>query len=66
MKIIDQTKIYRNYKGQWVILDARGTKVLSADKNLDGAVAKFRAKFGKKDIPLTFKVPTKISAYIGC
>lgn len=66
MKVIDQTKIYQNYKGQWVVLDARGTKVLSADKELSKAILKYHNKFGKKEIPLTFKVPTKIMSYIGC
>jgi len=66
MKVIDQTKIYQGYKGQWVILDSRGTKVLSADKNLDKAVSKYHRKFGKKEIPLTFKVPTKLVPHIGC
>lgn len=66
MKVIDQTKIYQSYKGQWVILNARGTKVLSADKNLDKAVSKYRRKFGGREIPLTFKVPAKLMPYIGC
>lgn len=66
MKVIDQTKIYQNYKGQWVILDSRGIKVLSADKELSRAVSKYHQKFGKKEIPLSFKVPTKIMPYIGC
>jgi len=63
MKAIDQTKIYKEYKGQWVILDSGGKKVLSAGKELDKAVAEFHKKFGKKEIPLSFKVPTKIMPY---
>lgn len=63
MKVIDQTKIYQDYKGQWVILDAHGTKVLSADKELSKAVLKYHQKFGKRKIPLSFKVPTKIMQY---
>lgn len=66
MKVIDQTKIYQNYKGQWVILDSDGIKVLAADKELSKAVTKYQKKFHKKEIPLTFKVPTKIISYIGC
>ena len=66
MKVINQTKIYRNYKGQWVILDTRGIKVLAADKELSKAILKYHQKFGQKEIPLTFKVPSKIMAYIGC
>lgn len=66
MKVIDQTKIYQNYKGQWVILNSRGTKVLSADKELKKAILKYHQKFGEKEIPLSFKVPAKIMPYIGC
>ncbi|HLC43959.1 MAG TPA: DUF5678 domain-containing protein [Patescibacteria group bacterium] len=66
MKVIDQTKICQGYKGQWVILDSRGTKVLAADRSLDKAVSKYHRKFGEKKIPLTFKVPTKLMPYIGC
>ena len=66
MKVIDQTKICQDYKGQWVVLDASRTRVLSADKELEKALEKFRQKHGQKKIPLTFKVPTKIIPYIGC
>ncbi len=66
MKVIDQTKIYQNYKGQWVVLNSCGTKVLSADADLKKAILKYQKKFGMKEIPLTFKVPTKIMSYIGC
>ena len=66
MLIIDQTKIYQNYKGQWVVLDNTGTKVLAAASNLDQAIAKYHKKYGEKDVPLTFKVPTKLVSYIGC
>ena len=65
MKVIDQTKIYHNYKGQWVILDTRGVKVLAADQNLNKAILKYHQKFGEKEIPLSFKVPKKIMPYIG-
>jgi hypothetical protein len=66
MKVIDQTKIYQAYKGKWVILNSEGTKVLSSDEELNKAVTKYRKKFGKKKIPLSFKVPTKMMPYIGC
>jgi hypothetical protein len=65
MKVIDQTKICQEYKGQWVILDSRGTEVLSADKELSKAISKYHKKFGPKAIPLTFKVPTRLMPYIG-
>ena len=66
MKAIDQTKVYQNFKGQWVILDSNQTTVLSSDKKLSGAMSKFEKKYGKKKVPLTFKVPEKILPYIGC
>lgn len=66
MKTIDQTKIYQNYKGQWVVLDSNQTTVLSADKKLFRALSKFKKKYGKRKLPLTFKVPEKILPYIGC
>lgn len=66
MKVIDQTKIYQTYKGQWVVLDSNQTTVLSADRKLSGVLDKFEKKYGKKKVPLTFKVPEKILPYIGC
>ncbi|MGA2666475.1 MAG: DUF5678 domain-containing protein [Patescibacteria group bacterium] len=66
MKVIDQTKIYQDYKGQWVVLDSNQTTVLSADKKLSQALNKFEKKYGKRKVPLTFKVPEKILSYIGC
>jgi hypothetical protein len=66
MKVVDQTKIYQNYKGQWVILDSNQTTVLSSDKKLSAALSKFEKKYGKRKVPLTFKVPEKILSYIGC
>ncbi len=66
MKVIDQTKIYQDYKGQWVVLDSNQTTVLSADKKLSQALNKFEKKYGKRKVPLTFKVPEKILPYIGC
>ena len=66
MKVIDQTKIYEEYKGKWVILDTQGTKVLASDKKLAKAILKFRQKFGPKAIPFAFKVPTELLPYVGC
>ena len=66
MRAIDQTKVYQNYKGQWVILDADQTTVLSSDRKLSGALSKFEKRYGKRKVPLTFKVPEKILPYIGC
>lgn len=66
MKAIDQTKICEEHKGEWVVLDSRGTKVLASDKKLDKAVAQFRQKFGQKAVPFVFKVPTELLPYVGC
>lgn len=65
MVAIDQTKIQKRYKGKWVILDNSRTKVLSADDLLQKAIEKFHKKYGKREIPLTFKVPTEILPYVG-
>lgn len=65
MEPIDQTHIFEEYKGQWVLLDQSRTKVLAADYNLKKAVAKFRKKFDEKETPVLFKVPTKLMPYIG-
>ncbi len=65
MKAIDQTKIYQNYKGQWVILDDSRMKVLAAAKTLDQAVKKFQKQYGTQKIPMAFKVPTELLPYVG-
>ena len=63
--VIDQTKIFKEYKGKWVILDNTRKNVLASDNKLTIAVEKFRKKYGSKEIPLTFKVPTEILPYVG-
>lgn len=63
--VIDQTKIVKAYKGKWVILDNTRKNVLASDNKLATAVGKFRRKYGSKEIPLTFKVPTEVLPYVG-
>lgn len=63
--IIDQTKIYQEYKGKWVVLDETRTKVLFSGSNLQKIVQAFYQKCGKKKLPTVFKVPTKIMPYVG-
>lgn len=63
MKTIDFTKIYKKYKGQWVVFD-KNDSVVTADKDFKKAIAKFKEKYPKA-IPDVFKVPTKIVPYIG-
>jgi hypothetical protein len=65
MTIIDHTNIYKKYKGQWVILDESGTKVLAADNELKKAVEKFRHKYGNVEIPSSLKVPTRLIPFVG-
>lgn len=65
MTIIDHTNIYKKYKGQWVILDKSGTKVLSSDKELKKAVEKFHKKYGNVEIPDSLKVPSRLVPYVG-
>lgn len=66
MKIIDQTKIYKKYKGLWVILDNSRTQVLSSDPELKEAIKKYYKKYGQRETPISFKVPTQIMPYVGC
>lgn len=65
MKVIDQTKIYDQYKGKWVILDESRTKVLASSDKLNSAIKKYQKQYGTEKIPLIFKVPTEIMPYIG-
>lgn len=65
MKPIDHTKIYKQYKGKWVVLDQTRSKVLVADQKLNKAVEKFHRKFGTKKIPSVLKVPTELLPFVG-
>lgn len=65
MKPIDQTKIVEQYGGQWVVLDKSRTRVLSADATLKKAIEKFKQKFGRRALPMVFKVPTEIMPFVG-
>jgi len=65
MKVIDHTKIFKRYKGQWVILDHSGRNVLAADHKLDKAIQKFRKKFGDREIPSTMKMPSELLPFVG-
>ena len=63
MEIVDLTKVYKKYKGQWVVFDKNGT-VIAANRNLKGAIARFKEK-RPKAIPDVLKVPTKLTPYVG-
>lgn len=65
MKPIDHTPIVKKYPGKWVVLDKSLEKVLAADDTLRGALDKFRKKFGDREIPATFKVPTELIPFVG-
>lgn len=65
MKPIDQTKIVEQYGGQWVVLDKSQTKVLSSDQKLKMALEKFKQKYGTRQLPIVFKVPTQIMPLVG-
>jgi hypothetical protein len=60
---IDWTKIYKKYKGLWVVLDEKERKVVAFDKEAKKAFEKARKKGVK--IPILFKVPSEIIPYVG-
>lgn len=60
---IDLTKIYKKYKGLWVVLDEKLSKVISFDKNAERAYKKAFQKGYKK--PTLFKVPKENLPYFG-
>ena len=63
MENIDLTKIYHQYKGKWVVF-GKENKVVAADNDLKKAIIKFKNK-NPKAIPDVFRVPTKITPYVG-
>ena len=63
MKNIDLTKIYHLYKGKWVVF-GKENRVVAANNDLKKAIAQFKKK-NPKAIPDVFRVPTKITPYIG-
>ena len=63
MRNTDLTKIYRQYKGKWIVF-GKENKVVAADNDLKKAIAQFKKK-NPKAIPDVFRVPTKITPYIG-
>jgi len=65
MKPIDHTKIYKQYKGKWVVLDQTRSKVLAADERLNKAVDKFHKRFGTQQVPSVLKVPTELLPFVG-
>lgn len=60
---IDWTKIFIKYKGLWVALKDDEKTVISSGKTAKEAWK--RAKKSGYDLPILFKVPTKIIPYIG-
>lgn len=63
--VIDQTNIYEQYKGLWVVLDQSRTGVLSAGKTLREALKQYHQHYGSDTAPIVFKVPSKLLAYVG-
>lgn len=62
-KVLDFTKIAKNYKGKWVVLTEGEKKVISSGKSARKALAKAR-KEGYKN-PILFKVPIALLPYVG-
>ena len=64
MKVIDHTQIVKDYKGKWVVLDKTYRKVQGEGKTWAKEIKQYRAK-GFTDTPSVFKVPTKLTPYVG-
>lgn len=60
---IGWTKIYKKYKGLWVVLDKDEKRVVAFDKEAKKAFKKAQKKGVK--VPILFKVPTEIIPYVG-
>lgn len=60
---IDLTKLIKNHGGEWVALDQKAGRVVATGKN--AKVAFTNAKKKGIQIPNLFKVPSKLTAYIG-
>lgn len=60
---IDLTKIYKKYKGLWVVLDEKLSKVIAFDKDANRAHKKALEQGYKK--PTLFKVPKENLPYFG-
>ena len=60
---IDWTKIYKKYKGLWVALKDDEKTVISSGKTAKQAFEKAKEK--GYQMPILFRVPTKIFPYVG-
>lgn len=60
---IDWTKIFQKYKGLWVALNDDEKTVISSGKTVKEVMS--RAKKKGFTLPILFRVPTKITPYIG-
>ncbi len=63
MKVIDWTKIYKKYKGQWVALKDDEQTVVSYGTTVKKVMEQSRKK--GFETPILFKVPTKIMPFVG-
>jgi sugar diacid utilization regulator len=63
MAALDWTKIYKKYKGLWIALDEKERKVVAFDKDAKKAYKKARKK--GIEVPILFRVPSKIIPYVG-
>lgn len=60
---IDLTKIYKKYKGLWVVLDKKLRVVVVAEKN--AKIAYKKALEQGENQPILFKVPQENMPYFG-
>lgn len=58
----DWTKIYKRYKGMWIVLNKDEKTVISTGKTAKEALEKSHKK--KEDVIFT-RIPTKITTYVG-
>ncbi len=63
-KVIDQTAIYRQYRGKWVVLDQSRERVLASGKTLRTALERYR-KTDHVEPPSVFKVPSEVAIFVG-
>ncbi|MFY9484729.1 MAG: DUF5678 domain-containing protein [Patescibacteria group bacterium] len=61
--VIDQTKIFKSYKGKWVGLKDDQKTVVASGATVKSVMEKAEKKGFKK--PILFRVPTKVMPYVG-
>lgn len=63
MKSLDMSKIYKNYRGNWVALEDDEQTVISSGKTLDETARKAEEKGFEN--PIFMQVPEKLTYVVG-